>query len=63
MWAWLGQIVLLFAIGLGKAAGVDFLLSVQGPTFLKKRFLLIALATSNVDPLDPLVVARLDDSG
>ena len=63
MCAWLGQIVLLFAIGLGKAAGVDSLLSVQGSTFLKKSFLLIALATSNVDRLDPLVLAHLDDSG
>lgn len=46
--AWIAQISGLFAIGLGKVAAVAFLLSVQGPTFLKKRVFLIALAAINV---------------
>jgi len=55
-WAWIAQIVLLLAIGLGKAAVVNFLLSVQGPTFPKKRWFLIFLAATNVCPPEPISI-------
>ena len=43
----IGYFLVLFAIDLGKIAVVTFILSMQGPTFRRKRSFLIFLVVAN----------------
>lgn len=46
-WSWFGQICIIFSIGFGKIAVIALLLRVQGPTHVKKSWILHAVWITN----------------
>lgn len=48
MWFWADLVVAIICLGIGKASVVAFLLELQGPTYKKMRWCLLAVAIVNV---------------